>query len=48
MMLVGVVAVVVVSDKVPAEAVVEMGLLMEAVGGGPREDCRCSCGVDLR
>ena len=54
MMLVVVVVVVVgvamVLDKVlvVVEAVVEMGLLMEAVGGGPREDCRCSWGVDLR
>ena len=45
-MLVGVVVVVVVLDEV-VEAVVDKGLLIEAVGGGPSEDCR-SCGVDLR
>lgn len=44
-MLVGVeVVVVVVLDEV---VVVERGLLIEAVGGGPSEDWR-SCGVDLR
>lgn len=47
MIVVGVVvAVVVVLDEVLVE-VVEIGLLMEAVGGGPREEC-LSCGVDLR